>query len=110
MDAATHVNYTYELREALGFGKLYSLNNLITDASNMRKALVACAPIAHAAITASGGNDRLGYIGGTGHPSPDEPITVTITTTVGALREARRALFVIALEPPRAKENGCSNG
>lgn len=98
--SATHIQYTYDLRAALGYGKLYPLSHLITDAANMRKALVACAPIAHAAITSCGGSKRLGYIGDADTTS-EEPITVTIHTTVGELREARRALFVIGMEPPR---------
>lgn len=102
MDTAGFIKYTYDLREALGFGRLYSLSHLINDAANMRKALVACAPFAHAAIVAAP-KEVLGYIGGADTTSRT-PVTVTIQTTLGELREARRALFVIAMEPPLVAE------
>lgn len=91
------IAFSYKFREALGFGKLHSLSHLDTDARQMRVALTACAPLAHAAIAAVG-KDRLGYIGGADTTS-QEPVTVTIQTTLGALREARRALFVANIEP-----------
>lgn len=99
---AAHENIflAYKIREALGFGKLHPLSRLDDDVRAMRTALVACAPLAHASIADAG--DVLGYIGGA-DTSSKEPITVTITTTLGELREARRALWVANVEPPRAR-------
>jgi hypothetical protein len=75
----------------LGFGKLDSLSHLDDKVRQMRVALTACAPIARAAIAAAP-KEALGYIGGADTTS-QTPITVTIQTTLGELREARRALF-----------------
>lgn len=92
MSVAEEVVFSYKIREALGFGKLHPLSHLDTDARQMRVALEACAPLTRAAIAAAP-KEVLGYIGGA-DTTDQTPITVTIQTTLGELREARRALFV----------------
>lgn len=89
--------FIYRIREALGFNHLYPLSWLDRDAAQMRTALLACAPLAHAAI-ADVPKETLGYIGGADTASK-EPVTVTIHTTLGAVREMRRALWVANVHP-----------
>lgn len=101
------LTFLYRLREALGFNQYYPLSNLDSDAKQMRTALLACAPLAHAAI-ADVPKETLGYLGGADTEST-EPVTITIRTTLGAVREARRALFVAgvhAMPHPNGMEPG----
>ena len=79
----------YRIREALGFNKLYSLSHLDDDARQMRRALLACAPIAFAAID----EERKNEIGNSDLDN-EQPVSLTIRTTLGQVREARRALMV----------------
>jgi len=79
----------YAIRDALGFNKLYPLSYLDSDAKQQRAALLACAPIVFAAI----GNSDL---------DDEQPVALTIRTTLGVVREARRALFVANLHPTEA--------
>lgn len=86
----------YSIREALGFNKLYPLSNLDDNARLQRVALLACAPIAFATFEHE--KVRNEFIGAT-YPDNDQPIEVTIRTTLGAIREARRALWVADIAP-----------
>lgn len=79
----------YRIREALGFNQYYPLSHLDGDARQMRAALLACAPIAKAAIA----EEKKDEIGNSDLDN-EQPVTLTIRTTLGAVREARRALFV----------------
>lgn len=83
----------YKLRAALGFNDKCSLSRLDEEAARQRAALVACVPLIDAALAAAG-EDRLGYIGNADIES-QEPVTVTITTTLGALRKARWRLWLV---------------
>ena len=83
----------YRIREALGFNKFYGLSHLDDDARNMRAALLACAPIARAAIA----EEKKDEIGNSDLDN-EQPITLHIRTTLGAVREARRALFVANIQ------------
>lgn len=85
----------YSIREALGFNKLYPLSHLDGDARQMRAALLACAPIAHAAIAEEKKNEI-----GNSDLDNEQPVAVTIRTTLGVIREARRALFVANIHAP----------
>lgn len=82
----------YRIREALGFNQYYGLSHLDDDARAMRAALLACAPIVNAIIKQA--NEHIGYIGQSDNEFPNLPVSATIQTTIGAIREARRALFV----------------
>lgn len=84
----------YAIREALGFNRYYPLSNLDGDARTQRKALLACAPIAHAAIA----EEKKDAIGNS-DLDDEQPVTLTVRTTLGAVREARRALFVAGITP-----------
>lgn len=84
----------YKIREALGFNEYYGLSHLDTDAKQMRAALLACAPLAFAAIA----EEKKDEIGNSDLDN-EQPVTVTIRTTLGEIREARRALFVANLHP-----------
>lgn len=84
----------YRIREALGFNRMYPLSNLDMDARQMRTALLACAPIAHAAI-AEEKKDEIGN----SDLDDEQPVALTIRTTLGQIREARRALFVAGVHP-----------
>lgn len=79
----------YRIREALGFNQYYGLSHLDKDAKQMRTALLACAPIAKAAI-AEEKKDEIGN----SDLDDEQPVTLQIRTTLGVIREARRALFV----------------
>lgn len=84
----------YKIREALGFNDKYPLSGLDRDAVQMRKALLACAPIAHAAIA----EERKDAIGNS-DLDDEQPVALTIRTTLGAVRKARSALFVAGVHP-----------
>lgn len=84
----------YQIRDALGFNDKYPLSNLDSDARQMRKALLACAPIVHAAIA----EERKDAIGNS-DLDDEQPVALTIRTTLGAVRKARSALFVVGLHP-----------
>lgn len=84
----------YRIRAALGFNDKYPLSGLDSDALAMRKALLACAPIAFAAIT----EEKKDEIGNS-DLDDEQPVALTIRTTLGAVREARRALFVANVHP-----------
>ena len=79
----------YRIREALGFNDKYPLSLLDSDAKNMRRALLACAPIARAAIA----EERVNAIGNS-DLDDEQPVYLGIRTTLGAIRKARSALFV----------------
>ena len=79
----------YRIRAALGFNDKYPLSYLDGDAKQMRTALLACAPIAFAAIA----QEKIDEIGNS-DLDDEQPVALTIRTTLGAVREARRALFV----------------
>jgi hypothetical protein len=84
----------YRIREALGFNQYYPLSNLDGDAKQQRTALLACAPIAFAAIA----EEKKDEIGNSDLDN-EQPVALTIRTTLGAVREARRALFVANIHP-----------
>jgi hypothetical protein len=86
----------YKIREALGFNQYYPLSNLDSDAKQMRTALLACAPIAFAAID----EEKRDEIGNS-DLDDEQPVALTIRTTLGAVREARRALFVANIQRER---------
>lgn len=90
----------YRIREALGFNQYYSLSNLDDNARQQRAALLACAPIASATFEHE--KVRNEFIGMT-YPDNDQPVEVTIRTTLGAIREARRALWVADVQPSKAE-------
>lgn len=83
----------YRIREALGFNHLYGLSNLDDDARRMRAALLACAPIARAAIE----EEKKDAIGNS-DLDDEQPVTLIIRTTLGQVRAARRALFVVRVD------------
>jgi hypothetical protein len=83
----------YKIREALGFNALYPLSHLDSDAAQMRKALLACAPIAFAAID----EEKKDEIGNS-DLDDEQPVAITIRTTLGQIREARRTLFVANIQ------------
>jgi hypothetical protein len=85
----------YKIREALGFDHLYPLSHLDIDAAQMRKALIACTPIAFAAID----EEKKDEIGNSDLDN-DQPVTLMIRTTLGQVREARRALFIANVHAP----------
>lgn len=85
----TGLDLLYRIRAALGFNDKYPLSGLDGDAKAMRNALLACAPIARAAI-AEEKKDEIGN----SDLDDEQPIALTIRTTLGAVREARRTLFV----------------
>jgi hypothetical protein len=93
----------YKIREALGFNQYYPLSHLDSDARQMRQALLACAPIAFAAIA----EEKKDEIGNSDLDN-EQPVTLQIRTTLGAVREARRALFVANLHPA-ASTKACSS-
>jgi hypothetical protein len=79
----------YKIREALGFNQYYPLSHLDSGAKRMRQALLACAPIAFAAIDiASLFSSEI----------DEQPIVITIRTTLGCVRKARNALFVANIQ------------
>lgn len=80
----------YAIREALGFNKLHGLSHLDQDAKAQRGALLACAPIARAVIA----EEKKDEIGNSDLDN-EQPVTIQIRTTLGVIREARRALFVV---------------
>lgn len=84
----------YKIREALGFNQYYPLSHLDTDAKQMRSALLACVPLTFAVIFEEKKNEI-----GNSDLDDEQPVAVTIRTTLGAIREARRALFVANLHP-----------
>jgi len=84
----------YKIREALGFNDKYPLSGLDGDARTMRKALLACAPLAHLVI-AQEKRDEIGN----SDLDDEQPVTITIRTTLGAVRNARRWLFVAGIHP-----------
>lgn len=86
----------YKIRAALGFNQYYPLSNLDSDAKQMRTALLACAPIAFAAID----EEKRDEIGNSDLDN-EQPVALTIRTTLGAVREARRALFVANIQRER---------
>ena len=86
----------YAIREALGFNKLYPLSHLDGDARQMRAALLACAPFAHAVIA----EERKDAVGNSDLDN-EQPVSFHIRTTLGAVREASRALFVANIHAPR---------
>lgn len=90
------LNLLYRIREALGFNQYYPLSNLDGDAKQQRTALLACAPIAFAAIA----EEKKDEIGNSDLDN-EQPVALTIRTTLGAVREARRALFVANIHPER---------
>lgn len=79
----------YAIRKALGFNHLHPLSHLDTDAKQMRQALLACAPLAFAAID----EEKKDEVGNSDLDN-EQPVAINIRTTLGAVREARRALFV----------------
>lgn len=79
----------YRIREALGFNDKYPLSHLDSDAKNMRRALVACAPLVHSIIE----EERKDAIGNSDLDN-EQPVAITIRTTLGDIRKARSALFV----------------
>jgi hypothetical protein len=83
----------YKIREALGFNQYYPLSHLDSDAKQMRQALLACAPIAFAAID----QEKKDEIGNSDLDN-EQPVALTIRTTLGKVREARRALFVANIQ------------
>lgn len=89
----------YAIRAALGFNEMYPLSHLDSDAKQMRQALLACAPLAFAAIDEEKKNEI-----GNSDLDNEQPVAITIRTTLGQVREARRALFVanIQREPANA--------
>jgi hypothetical protein len=78
-----------KIREALGFSQYYPLSHLDIAAKQMHQALLACAPIAFAAID----EEKKDEIGNSDLDN-EQPITIQIRTTLGQVREARRALFI----------------
>jgi hypothetical protein len=86
-------NLIYAIREALGFNQYYPLSYLHGDAKRMRQALLACAPIAFAAID----EEKKSEIGNSDLDN-EQPVALTIRTTIGQIREARRALFVANIQ------------
>ncbi len=84
----------YRIRKALGFNHLYPLSHLDADAKQMRTALLACAPLAHAAIA----EETKSKVGNSDLDN-EQPVTLHIRTTLGVVREARRALFVAGIHP-----------
>lgn len=91
---AREIDLIYRLREALGFNQYYPLSHLDGDAKQMRMALLACAPIAFAAIV----EEKKDEIGNS-DLDDEQPITITLRMTLGIVREARRALFVANIQP-----------
>ena len=85
----TDLKLLYSIRDALGFNQYYPLSNLDSDAKQMRTALLSCAPIAFAAIDEEKKNEI-----GNSDLDDEQPVTLTIRTTLGQVREARRSLFV----------------
>jgi hypothetical protein len=83
----------YAIREALGFNRFYPLSHLDTDARQMRQALLAVAPLAFAAIDEEKKNEI-----GNSDLDNEQPVAITIRTTLGQVREARRALFVANIQ------------
>jgi len=79
----------YKIREALGFNQYYPLSHLDIAAKQMHQALLACAPIAFAAIDEEK-KDEFG--------TRFFDNELTIRTTLGHIREARRALFVANIQ------------
>jgi hypothetical protein len=94
LPALTELSLIYRIREALGFNKFYPLSHLDDDARQQRGALLACAPLAFAVIV----EEKKDEIGNS-DLDDEQPIAVTIRTTLGAVREARRALFVANVHP-----------
>lgn len=94
----TDLGLLYRIREALGFNQYYPLNNLDDDAKQMREALLACAPLAHAAIA----EERKDAIGNS-DLYDEQPVTLQIRTTLGVIREARRKLFIANIHPEPEK-------
>lgn len=101
MRSATDLRLIYRIREALGFNQYYPLSNLDSDAKQMRQALLACAPLAFGAIAEEKKNEI-----GNSDLDNEQPITLTIRTTLGAVREARRALFVANVPALTRPERG----
>ena len=91
----TDIPLLYRIREALGFNHLYPLSHLDADAKQLRTALLACAPIAFAAIAEEKKNEI-----GNSDLDDEQPVSLHIRTTLGAVREARRALMVACVYPP----------
>jgi hypothetical protein len=91
----------YRIREALGFNQYYPLSRLDDDAKAQRTAMLACAPIAFAAI-AEEKKDEIGN----SDLDDEQPVTLHIRTTLGTVREARRALFVANVQPSRSPSEG----
>lgn len=94
VDLATELPLLYRIRESLGFNHLYPLSHLDANAKQMRTALLACAPIAFAAIAEEKKNEI-----GNSDLDNERPVTLMIRTTLGAVREARRALMVANIHP-----------
>lgn len=90
----TDLGLLYRIRAALGFNEFYPLSHLDDNARQMRAALLACAPLAHAAIA----EEKKDEIGNSDLDN-EQPVTLHIRTTLGAVREARRALFVAGIHP-----------
>lgn len=86
---ADELSLIYRIRKALGFNDLYPLSHLDDSARQQRAALLACAPIAFAAIA----EERKDEVGNSDLDN-EQPVTLQIRTTLGAVREARRALMV----------------
>lgn len=99
----TDLGLLYRIREALGFNQYYPLSHLDDDAKQQRTALLACAPIAFAVIA----EEKKDEIGNSDLDN-EQPVTLTIRTTLGEVREARRALFVANLHPTPSLRRGDS--
>lgn len=89
----TDIPLLYRIREALGFNQYYPLSNLDGDAKQQRTALLACAPIAFAAID----EERKDEVGNS-DLDDEQSVSLIIRTTLGQVREARRALFVANIQ------------
>lgn len=84
------------IRAALGFNDKYPYSHLDDDAKAQRTAPLACAPIAFAVIAEEKKNEI-----GNSDLDNEQPVTLQIRTTLGAVREARRALFVANVHPEK---------
>lgn len=90
MPQGTLLSALYKVREALGFNQFYPLSHLETDAGHLLKALKACVPFALLAIA----EEKKDEIGNSDLDN-EQPVTLSIRTTLGAVREAQRALAIV---------------
>ena len=98
----SELNLLYRIREALGFNQYYPLSDLADDAKAQRRALLACAPLAFATI-AEEQKDTVGN----SDLDDEQPVVLAVRTTLGVVREARRALLLAGIRPGERAGRTC---